>query len=144
MLSQMITFFISQHDWYPNEVKIIAPGAFVNLSKLKGIRFSHNNLTKINITIFSKLTADTNFEIFKQSNSKYKKILFWKHAKSEEFENVYHTINELTDVTIYMLEDLTNLKMLNIGFNKISSLEPKSFAQTRTLHILVLQLPQSH
>ncbi|RZC43311.1 LRR 8 domain containing protein [Asbolus verrucosus] len=146
-------------DFYQNGIGRLSPGAFVNLTKMEEIRFPFNNLTKITFNIFNNLTTKglvlsnnqiSKIEKFSFGNMPNLKKLFLDNNLLTEFiaqENLHHPevleklwlhSNRLTEVTVYMLEGLTNLKVLNLGFNSISSIEPKAFAETPKLQILVL------
>jgi insulin-like growth factor-binding protein complex acid labile subunit len=140
-------------------VKTLAPGAFVNLPQMERLRIENNTLTTITKNVFNNLTVHTlslsrnqisSVETRAFGNMSQLKRLYLDHNELSEFnvqeylssgttlERLWLHRNNLTQITAYMLEGLSNLKVLNVGFNSISSVEPKALAETPKLTTLVL------
>ncbi|XP_063907246.1 leucine-rich repeat-containing protein 15-like [Zophobas morio] len=140
-------------------VKNIEEGAFSTLTQLEKLRLSGNNLTEIKKNVFNNLTVDT-LVVSKNQVATIEKFafaglpnlgrLYLDNNYLTEFnvqdyvsdvgklERLWLHGNNLTQITNYMLEGLLGLKVLNLGFNFISVIEPRSFGGTPNLNTLVL------
>lgn len=145
--------------FYECSVKTIENDAFVNLPKLKELRITINNLTQIQKKVFNNLPIRTlalsgnqisQIEKLSFANLPNLEYLFLDNNNLSEFnvpefvtnlsklKRLWLHQNKISEITNYMLEGLTNLSVLNLGFNRISQIEPKSFEQTPKLTTLVL------
>lgn len=142
-----------------NGINSIFPGAFSNLPRLERLRFNENNLEEIRSGVFSNLEVREltlsknkirsiennalenlpNLNKLRLDGNRLQSIFIHRIVTyPERLELVWLHNNSLTAVTNYMLQKLTNLKILNLGFNKIALVEPNTFEQTPNLNYLVL------
>ncbi|KAJ8973840.1 hypothetical protein NQ317_017997 [Molorchus minor] len=142
-----------------NTIQKIYPEAFTNLTHLRKLSINGNNLITISKDIFTNLPVQdltlsgnkiSSIETMAMKNlPNLTKLKLHGNSLTDLF---VHTIlsypetleilwlqnNSFTAVTNYMLYRLSNLRVLNVGFNSISFIEANSFNNTPILETLVL------
>lgn len=152
----LLAVYISLRD---NKIEAILPGAFKKLTQLERLSLTHNNLKVVQAGVFTNLPIadltlshnliDTIEDVAFVNLPNLKKL----RLDSNRIENFFiskiiddpsrleilwlHN-NFLKALTNYMLQGLINLTLLNVGFNKIETIEEGTFGQTPKLQTLVL------
>lgn len=120
-----------------NLLSTIKRDVFANLS-VRTLDLSNNGIKKIEKSAFSELVNLARLFLHTNHLSKFSAQEHLSFGHLPKLNNLVIYNNNLSAINQYMLEGLTNLQGLNLGFNQISNIEPFSFSQTPTLQILAL------